>query len=201
MKTFYFEVTPGMTVEYLKKQYYKLAKIHHPDSGGSEEGFKAMNNEYEAIQKNILKGGQFTFEQLQNEETISEAYREIINTFVVIPGLIIEIVGTWVWIGGHTWPVKDQIKEAGFKWHSNKKLWYWHPGEYKRFNSGELSMEEIRSKYGSSFIPTKDRSKYISGVRGKRLSSLFKKLQKALVKKEALSKKINGIGSASDVLF
>lgn len=35
------------TMEEVKKQYRKLAMKFHPDKGGDEEIFKAINNEYE----------------------------------------------------------------------------------------------------------------------------------------------------------
>jgi len=35
--------------EELKKEYYKMAKVHHPDKNGSEEKFKILQNLYEKL--------------------------------------------------------------------------------------------------------------------------------------------------------
>jgi len=40
----------------LKAQYKTLAKIHHPDRGGSNEAFQEMNQEYLSILERFKKG-------------------------------------------------------------------------------------------------------------------------------------------------
>jgi preprotein translocase subunit Sec63 len=37
--------------EDLKKEYYKLAKKHHPDKNGNEETFKRLQNLYEKLKQ------------------------------------------------------------------------------------------------------------------------------------------------------
>lgn len=36
----------------------------------------------------------------------------------------IELVGSWIWVSGNTYPVKEQLKEAGIFWAGKKKKWY-----------------------------------------------------------------------------
>lgn len=181
----FFEVKPDTTLEELKRQYYKLAKIYHPDTGGTEENFKALNNEYEKIEKAILSGGTYTTQEQKNESEISEIYREIIDSIITIPGIIIEIIGTWIWISGITFPVKEQLKESGFKFHHIKKMWFWHAGDYHKRGNKEMDINEIRVKYGSETIRPKQKFNQLSGTLS--LAKKLRKLQYLLIKKEAFN--------------
>lgn len=183
--TKFFNVTSDTTIDDLKKQYYKLAKIHHPDTGGSNESFRDMNNEYESLQNHILTNGNFSSFERKNEESISEIYREIIDSIISIQGIVIELIGTWIWISGNTFPVKEQIKAAGFKFHSKKSMWFWYPGEYKKFNNQEMDIENIRKKYGSNEIKSKITDKSLAGISS--LGDKLVKLQGLLMQRELLN--------------
>lgn len=181
----YFDVNASTGIDDLKKQYYNLAKKHHPDTGGTNEAFREMNDEYEYLQKLILSNGNFTTSEQSNETEISEIYRDIINSLIILPGIIIELVGSWIWISGNTYPVKEQIKEAGFKFHGKKSMWFWHPGEYRKFNNSEMDMDDIRQRYGSKQFESKTASNRLNGINS--LSAKLLKLQKLLVKREQLN--------------
>jgi len=185
--TKYFELNSITSIDDLKKQYYRLAKKHHPDAGGTNEAFREMNDEYELLQNIILEKGNFTQAEQTNEQNISEIYRDIIDSIVSIPGIVIELVGSWIWISGNTYPVKDQIKAAGFKFHSKKAMWFWYPGEYRKHNNKEMEMDDIRNRYGSKTIETKpNTSTYrISGINS--LIGRLEKLQELLIKREKLN--------------
>jgi curved DNA-binding protein CbpA len=185
INTKYFDITGDVGIDDLKKQYYKLAKIHHPDTGGTNEGFRAMNDEYEFLQNIILQKGNFTAAEQTNEQNISEIYRDIIDSLITIPGIIIELVGSWIWISGNTYPVKEQIKAAGFKFHSKKTMWFWYPGEYKKHNNTEMDMEDIRKHYGSETIKTKPTNYKLSGI--DTLTSKLVKLQSLLMSRDKMN--------------
>lgn len=184
VKSKYFNLTAETTIDDLKKQYYRLAKQHHPDTGGTNEAFKELNNEYEKLQAYILANGSFTAAEKQNEQNLSEVYRDVINAIITIPGINIEIVGTWIWISGNTYPVKDQIKAAGFKFHGKKTMWFWYPGEFRKHNNKEMDMDEIRVKYGSEKVESK--SSY--SLRGlDTLAAKLIQLQNLLIRRENLN--------------
>ena len=63
---------------------------------------------------------------------------------------MIELCGSWIWISGSSYQYKDELKEIGFKWASQKKQWYWHSEAYRKKGKKPLSMDDIRSYYGST---------------------------------------------------
>lgn len=137
----------------LKREYRKLAFQHHPDRGGDLETMKAINTAYEEAQKRLRDAHNATADEYhQTNETAAE-FIEIIDKLIKLQGLTIELVGSWLWIGGNTKENKDALKAAGCRWSKNKGLWYWHheqPG--KKWRKGNTTMNEIRAKYGSYVI-------------------------------------------------
>ena len=135
------------TIEELKREYRRLVMIHHPDRGGSETAMKRLNAEYETLFKALkLSGG-----EKEKAHDIDDGFREIIVSVASVPGVVVEVCGSWVWISGDTKPVKDSLKESGFKWASKKRMWYWTPTPGRKRSRG-MSMDWIRSKYGSSRV-------------------------------------------------
>ena len=116
------------TLEELRKEYKRLVKQYHPDNGGDTETIKEINAEYEKMFK-ILENGSDNKKDFDID--LDAAIREAINKVINL-NVNIEICGTWIWISGNTYTVKEELKAAGFKWCSNKKMWSWHFGEYKR---------------------------------------------------------------------
>lgn len=134
----------------LKKAYKQWAMKLHPDCGGSEEEFKEMGQQYEVCFKNIKLGiKNRTHSENINTEDVDDGYREVINALLNIE-VNVELCGEWLWISGNTKEHKDTLKELGCHWASKKKQWYWKPAWMKKcYNRKEMSMEDIRNKYGS----------------------------------------------------
>jgi hypothetical protein len=104
-----------------KKIYKELAKKLHPDVGGSEEEFKALNTIYTHLIEHKIY---FT-----NEIKIDVELEKIISLILHFENITIELVGSWIWVSGDTKEIKEKLKELGFKWASKKKMWYY--GEMK----------------------------------------------------------------------
>ena len=157
------------TTDALKKAYKELCLKLHPDKGGNAAEFIAMKDEYkeaakrvaweeahstdEATKKRNTKkdGTQKTAEEILEEQ---EQFAEVLEKLLGLDGLQLEICGSWLWITGNTYQYKAQIKEAGCQFASKKKAWYWKPfdGFFKK--RGNLSLNEIRDKYGSIKVDT-----------------------------------------------
>lgn len=138
------------TLDELKKEYRRLAMIHHPDHGGDTATMQAINGEYsEAFARLKNQHNAAADEAHQTTET-PEEFITIISQLLRFPGLIVELCGSWLWITGETYAIKDQLKAAGCRWSSSKKAWYWHhPEEGHRWHKGTATMSDIRTKYGS----------------------------------------------------
>ncbi len=137
------------TLNELKTAYRVLAKENHPDCGGSVEAMQEINRQYE-IAFNAIKNG-----SAQETNTAEEAsdFIKIINDLIKIKGIKVELCGSWLWISGDTYRVKNQISAAGCRWSKSKKMWYWRPAEEAfRPRRGNMNMDEIRNKYGSRVL-------------------------------------------------
>lgn len=170
MKTYFNNVK---TLDELRKQYRDLLKKYHPDNGGSEEETKAINVEYERLFK-ILKdkhtkqnnttdskadNNKSSFDNMRYNFEEDELLREMLQKVIHLSDITIEIIGNWLWISGNTYQYRKELKEMGYKWASNKKMWYWKSEVYQKKSRKTLSMDEIRSYYGSTEVETEKRKR------------------------------------------
>ena len=142
------------SIEQIKTRYRQLAQQYHPDhSGGNNEIMKEINLQYEQ-----QKGKKFTGVNHETGKTYEQnfdpfdGYREIINALINIPNINIELIGTWLWITGETKPIKEYLKELGFKFSGKKCAWYYHSGQYRKKSKKNLTIDEIRNMYGSEKV-------------------------------------------------
>jgi len=132
-----------------KKIYKELAKKLHPDVGGDNEMFKMLNDVY----NNILENGL----NFLSEDEFDLELEKVISKILHFENIVIEVVGSWIWLSGDTKSIKESLKELNFKWASKKKMWYY--GEMKGRNPKQKSMDDIKAKYGSQTIKNKPRNK------------------------------------------
>lgn len=148
------------TLEDVKQLYKKLARELHPDCNRDRDTtaeFQDMQKQYDEAWKrceHIHKNASGETYTKETTET-SEAYAAIIEALLHMPGLVIELCGTWLWVTGNTKEHKDSLKALGFKYASNKKAWYYHEGEYHRYGKSNKSMNDIREMYGSETYATR----------------------------------------------
>lgn len=144
------------TVEELRKRYKELLKHHHPDNGGDEETMKEINAEYDAVFARMSCENKADVESTTHDnEAEDRAFREVLEKISTL-NVTAEIVGSWIWISGG-YECRELLKSIGFKFAPKKKCWCWHFGEYRRHHSKEVSLDEIRMKYGSQTVNSKSK--------------------------------------------
>ncbi|MCL2379066.1 MAG: molecular chaperone DnaJ [Defluviitaleaceae bacterium] len=151
----YFSPTPT-TCEELKKMYRALAHKHHPDCGGCTQAMQAINAEYKALfakLKNVHVNAEGEAYHKHTDE-VPEEFIEIINRLIRMENIVIEVIGTFLWVSGNTKPYKEDLKSMRFKWHTKKVCWYLAPEDYRKRNRKEYSMDELREMYNSQTIGT-----------------------------------------------
>ena len=148
------------TIDEVKALYKILAKENHPDMGGDTATMQAINTEYAFACAKIARGAGLSDEEADTEIKLSEEYRQVIEKIIHLPGIIIEVVGNWIWVTGNTRPVKDALKETGFYFAAKKAAWYYRNEAFKTRGNG-APLEEIRRKYGSETINSKNKRKTI----------------------------------------
>lgn len=154
------------TLEELRKQYRDLLKKYHPDNeNGSTEATQQINAEYDKLFK-VLKdrheksadskenNAKTDFNNMKYDFSEDAKLREVLQQIITFEGINIEIVGCWIWVDGSTYDYKDVLKCIGFKWAREKKKWYFHTEAFKKRSHKKLSMEDIRSYYGSTEVET-----------------------------------------------
>lgn len=145
------------TIEDLKQKYKEFVKKLHPDLNKGKDTtkeFVEMKRQYEEKfnqVKNTFINSQGEYYEKENNEA-PEEYAEIIEKLIVIEGLTIEIIGSWIWITGNTKDNKDYLKELGFKYSSNKKAWYFHTGAYRKRSKKKHTLSEIREMFDNTKI-------------------------------------------------
>ena len=155
------------TLDELKAEYRRLAIKHHPDHGGDPETMKEINAEHDqrfAVLK--TRHNAEADEWHQTTET-AEEFREIVIELMRIPGLVVELCGSWLWIGGDTRAHKDELKALGCRWSKSKQLWSWHHAEAgRKWYRGKATMGEIRNKYGSQVFRGSSESTGFQSISG-----------------------------------
>ena len=149
--------TNCFTESEIKARFRDLCKQHHPDLGGNEETMKAVNLAYEERLRGEFRK---SMDDDKAEQTV-DLEREVaakVAEIISLQGIIIELVGRWIWVTGDTFNVKDTLKAAGLFWASKKRAWYWHKPEDTCSSRARKSLDEIKAKYGSVILPSVKRA-------------------------------------------
>lgn len=156
------------TIEALKRKYHVLARKYHPDLGGDSEAMKSINNEFDRLAK-ILKNRHEKVSSESAENSGSDSYekeiefdsgkfRDIISVIIHFENVKIEIIGSWIWITGNTYPYREKLKELSFKWSKSKSAWYY--AEYLVPHvRGKHTLNNIRNMFGTTVIDTVEQIK------------------------------------------
>lgn len=143
------------TAEDLKKAYKELIIKLHPDNNPDHDStreFQDMKNEYTEVFEELKTVHVNAAGEMYTKETTETAaeYMDIIDRLINIPGIVIEVCGSWLWISGNTKPVKEELKTMKFKFSGKKQAWYYHRDPYRKMHKGTMTMDQIRGYYGST---------------------------------------------------
>ena len=111
------------TLDELKKEYRRLAMIHHPDHGGDTATMQAINGEYHERFEVLKKQHNASADEYHQTTETAEEFRTLINELLKLSGVIVELCGNWVWLSGNTKEHKEALKALGCRWSQNKKMW------------------------------------------------------------------------------
>jgi hypothetical protein len=150
MKLHFFK--PCQSIEELKSMYRNLCKLHHPDRGGDVKIMQEINSEYSFICQNL--NSFFVCDNEQQTAKDLQIFAGIIEKIEMLP-VDSEVIGSWLWISGNTYPHRQILKNAGLMFAPKKKVWYYRPEDFKSSNFQPLEMDEIRHKYGSTKVENK----------------------------------------------
>ena len=155
------------TLEELRKQYKELLKLHHPDNGGNLETMQEINAEYDRMFKmlkdqhesnNFNCGDEKSnYSSMKYDFAEDEMLREMLNKIIGFHGITLEVCGNWLW-AFDSYNYRKELKKLGFRYAKNKKAWYWHSEAFRKKSRKSLSMDDIRSYYGSTEVRTEQRA-------------------------------------------
>lgn len=147
------------TIDAVKKARTAKIRQYHPDvNPNGLEMSKLINSAFDMLMKNLF-WTETTYEPKSDvnyklDEEIDAAWKAIQH----LPNIQITLAGVWLWVGGDTQPVKEFLKEAGFTWARNKKMWSWKPANSKRrYSKKAWDMDSIYNKYGKTVLDTTER--------------------------------------------
>lgn len=145
------------SLEDLKKEYRKLILKNHPDKGGSKEETQLINVAYEEAYRYVeAKEENINFGEDRTEEfkkATSEDIKKFIKIFdelMKMDGIEIDIVGSWIWLGGNTYGYKEDIKKLHFRYSRKHKKWYYFEDieKSKKTRGSKKTYKQITKEYG-----------------------------------------------------
>lgn len=155
------------SIEEVKQHYRELVKKYHPDVSGKDTNSEMadINREYKIAIRKAGNNENMSAEDINDEILEQENYKEVLDKLFKIPNIVVELAGSWIWISGNTYPVKDKIKDAGCYFAFKKKMWYWRPPEEKnRKKRGSMPIEDIRKKYNAKVLNKPKKQYYLNDL-------------------------------------
>jgi hypothetical protein len=162
------------------KKLHELAQIHHPDLGGDLRTMQDITMQYTWIRSaskrdtrtwygaylakfpEVEASSEYRYDyqndardaaaEAEAEAAWEKIWMETLIDLGLIPGISVEIFGTWIWVGGLTYPVRNQLYELGLNWSARKRMWYFAGAEGNPKSHNRYTMEQIRAKYGSTRV-------------------------------------------------
>jgi hypothetical protein len=138
------------TSEEIRNRYDTLSRVFNlSNSKEPDEMMKTINSEYDKLM--MVLDDPKPVDAVKEKATVSEKIKEL-QEKIDPAGLHLEICGTWLWVTGKTYQVKDTLKDLGFRYSANKLSWYYRQEDHRSGNQEPIPIEMIRGKYGASIV-------------------------------------------------
>jgi len=138
----YFNCT---TADQVQLRYDELCKVFNDQ----DEMLQALKLEYSTLMSVLTESKPFeTVKENISIADIIKALQEKVNP----EGLHLQLCGSWAWLSGRTYPIKDTLKELGFRYSVNKLAWYYREADHRSGNQKPVPFEFIKEKYGSKEV-------------------------------------------------
>lgn len=123
--------------------------------GDLYQEFARLNTAHASAMEALLRTDPEYADADEYELHVAGTVLAAISRVAVLPGIVAEKTGAWVWVSGETtrqW--KEQIKAAGYFWADHKKQWVFKgkPSHSRK----AMDMDYIRARYGSRVIGSND---------------------------------------------
>lgn len=148
------------TLADIKKEYHRLALLHHPDRGGDTGTMQEINAAYHrALQGQDgatfedAEGQEYTYHyDAAKEQEVIDFLDRLMASGALQDDVQCLLIGRWVWIRGNTRPVKEILKSLHCFWHSTRECWYWKPSGKRAYYNPKASLESLADAYGVAEI-------------------------------------------------
>lgn len=150
------EIKPNETITELTKRYKKLLIQHHPDHGGTCEGFIELQESFK------IAAAQASYTKIVYDDGIKKEVQEKLTpiTLAKLNALLdclfskdihIEVIGCWIWVTGATKESKEWFKDNGFRFAVKKSAWFYTEKPKVKYRS-KKSIGELRIMWGTTGI-------------------------------------------------
>jgi hypothetical protein len=136
----------------IRTRYDELSRVFNPTNDKiPNEMMNTIREEYDKLMI-VFKDAMLAEAVKEKEQaSVSQKIKEL-QEKIDPAGLHLEICGTWLWVTGKTYLVKDTLKELGFRYSSSKLSWYYRQEDDRSPNQEPIPLDLIREKYGSSVV-------------------------------------------------
>ena len=138
------------TSDEVRNRYDELSRVFKAaNNGESNEMIETINDQYDKLM--VVLNETKPVEAVKEKVTVPEKIKEL-QEKVDPTGLHLEICGTWLWVTGKTYQVKDALKSLHFRYSSQKLAWYYRQEDHRSSNQEPIPRELIREKFGSQQV-------------------------------------------------
>lgn len=129
-----------LSLKEIKHRYLALAKEHHPVTGKDPIWLFQVRLEYQMIPRDPAYGFH------QHPEDVKDDFLRYPKVVDQLIGwrLDVELIGTWTWVRGESYPYKDKLLEMGFTYEPLKQAWYSRPNSCRSTNPNPLPFDKIK---------------------------------------------------------